>query len=70
MRLEKNNVCHKSMSHDSSEPNFIIDEKSTKESFEHILEEAIESIEHPETATQNKQTEQTEEKTENKDQTE
>ena len=51
-RLEKKNVCHKSMSHDSSEPNFIVNENTEEESFEQIIEEVIEEIEHPEVKEQ------------------
>ena len=48
MRLEKNNVCHKSMSHDATEPNYIVSENVVEENFEQIIEEAVDSIEHPE----------------------
>lgn len=40
------------MSHDSTEPNFIVDETApiSEEEFEHIIEDAIEDIEHPKEA--------------------
>ena len=60
MRLEKNNVCHKSMSHDATEPNFIVNESVVEENFEQIIEEAIDKIEHPETAETSDQAEETE----------
>jgi len=65
MRLEKNNVCHKSMSHDATEPNFIVTETVPEETFEQIIEEAIENIEHPKTAENQKQAEEKEENSNN-----
>ena len=50
IRLEKNNVCHKSMSHDATEPNFIVAETVPEENLGQIIEEALDNIEHPEMA--------------------